>query len=77
MGDDEELSFEDREMTGIEILKLMFPVYLRERVEYVCNKDGIPKKEFLEFLKTIYFAFEKSSDVTRFINRTLKLSYWI
>lgn len=69
----------EKDMTGREILALMFPQFIRESIEKVLHydKSGMPKKVFLELEKEVYFNSKCQNDVIKFINRILKLSYWI
>lgn len=66
-------------MYGNEILALMFPLFLRKKVMELSqhHKEGIPKKILVNLSKDIYFNSKQSTDITKFLNRILKLSYWI
>lgn len=79
LGDDEEPVQPEKEMLGNEILALMFPRFLRKKVLDLSqhNKGGIPKKVLVNLSKDIYFNSKQSTDITKFLNRILRLSYWI
>lgn len=79
LGDQEETVYPERPMKGSEILALMFPRFLRKKVNALSGHDkpGVTKKALLELSKDIYFSSTKSTDITRFLNRLLRLSYWI